>query len=143
MLNEMIQSIIAALTAEFGDGYGYRMEDDGQEPSGSCFFVRCLHSASDRFRRGKYFWQNSFCVQYFPATALVRRECNEAAERMLRCLERITDSGGVFQGTRMKWEVSDGILNFFVDYDFFVYRNMDEDMPFEIMESHIDGKEGD
>ena len=46
------------------------------------------------------------------------------AERMYECLEYVTIDGDSkpIKGIKMKHEVVDGVLHFFVNYDCFVYR---------------------
>ena len=48
------------------------------------------------------------------------------AERLLSCLEYIALEGDAVMGTRMHYEVLDGVLHFFVDYDMFVDRKPGE-----------------
>lgn len=48
------------------------------------------------------------------------------AERLLSCLEYIALEGDAVMGTRMHYEVLDGVLHFFVDYDMFVDRREGE-----------------
>ena len=45
------------------------------------------------------------------------------------------------RGTKMKYEVVDGVLNFFVNYDCFVYRR-EEQTAMEILETSTNVKEG-
>ena len=65
------------------------------------------------------------------------------AERMLQCLEYITIYGEdkPIMGTKMKYEVVDGVLNFFVNYDCFV-RKIEQQTPMESLQASTSVKEG-
>lgn len=146
MINSIIASISITLDAEFNkdksEDYEIHSEEIKQGLKEPCFFIQCLNPTTELFLGKRYFRQNQFCIQFFPATDKKQRECNEVAERMIWCLEYITVNGDLFRGTKMKHEVVDGILNFFVNYDCFVYR-VEENTPMGEMISHIDVKEGD
>ena len=123
MTNSIIEGISTALDAEFGQGYEIHMEEIKQGLTEPCFFIVTLNPTTEQFLGKRYFKTNSFCIQYFPQSDKKQRECNDVAERMNWCLEYITVSGDKCRGTQMHHEVIDGVLNFFVNYDFFVYKH--------------------
>lgn len=108
-----------------------------------CFFIQCLNPTHELFLGKRYLQTNQFCIQYFPATREKQKECNGVAERMSWRLEYITIYGEdkPTRGTKMKYEVVDGVLNFFVNYDCFVYRR-EEQTAMEILETSTNVKEG-
>ena len=122
MINSIIEEISVSLNEEFGDGYETHMEEIKQGLKEPCFFITCLNPTTELFLGKRYFRTNQFCIQYFPETNEKQRECNGVAERMLQCLEYITIYGEdkPIMGTKMKYEVVDGVLNFFVNYDCFL-----------------------
>ncbi len=124
MINAIIEAISVSLNEEFGENYKTHMEEIRQGLEEPCFFIACLNPASERFPGNRYFRTNQFCIQYFPESDEKQRECNEAADRMWQCLEYITAPSGdrPIRGTKMRYEVVDGVLNFFVNYDCFVYQ---------------------
>jgi len=123
MINSIIESISISLNAEFGDGYTIYTESVGQGLQEPCFFVSCINPSSRPFLGKRYFRENQFCLQYFPAdTDRAREECNAVAERLYTCLEYISVAGNLTRGTKMSYEVVDDVLNFFVNYDMFVYK---------------------
>lgn len=140
MINSIIEAISINLDAEFG--YETHMEKIKQDLVEPCFYISCLNPTIELFLGKRYFRQNQFVIQYFPESDNEQRECNSVAERLMWSLEYITLGGDLTRGTAMKYEVIDGILNFFVNYDCFVYR-MEENTPMEIMDSTTDVKEGD
>lgn len=140
MINSIIEAISITLDAEFG--YETHMEEIKQDLVEPCFYISCLNPTVELFLGKRYFRQTQFVIQYFPESDNEQRECNSVAERLMWSLEYITLDGDLTRGTAMKYEVIDGILNFFVNYDCFVYR-VEENTPMEVMESTTDVKEGD
>lgn len=127
MINKIIDAISISLNSEFGDGYEIYTESIEQGLQEPCFSVFCLNPTNDLFRNNKYFRNNQFCIQYFPSTAEPKAECNAVLERLYGCLELITvveneTTNSLTRGSRMKGEVIDGVLNFFVNYNMFVYK---------------------
>lgn len=123
MINSIIESISISLNAEFGDEYTTYTESVEQGLNEPCFFVFCINPTSRVFLGKRYFRENLFCIQYFPADKKrAKEECNAVAERLFSCLECLTANGDSVRGTKMKSEMVDGVLNFFVNYDMFVYK---------------------
>lgn len=141
MINSIIESISINLDAEFG--YETHMEEIKQGLTEPCFFISCLNPTTELFFGKRYFRTNQFCIQYFPESDdNVQRECNDVAERLVWTLEYITLDGDLIRGTAMKYEVVDGVLHFFVNYDCFIYR-IEEKTAMESMETDTKVKEGD
>ncbi len=122
MIVSIMEAMGMALEAEFGDGYKACMEEMPQDMQGGRFFIQCLNPANTRFRGRRYFRRSRFCVQYFPLSEQDRnRECHDVGERLFSCLEYLEVDESLIRGTKMEYEVADGKLRFFVNYDFFVY----------------------
>ncbi len=143
MINSIIEAISISLNEEFGDGYETHMEEIKQGLKEPCFFITCLNPTTELFLGKRYFRTNQFCIQYFPETNEKQRECNGVAERMWQCLEYITIYGEdkPIMGTKMKYEVVDGVLNFFVNYDCFI-RKIEQQTPMESLQASTNVKEG-
>ena len=132
MINFIIEAISRAIRDEFGDGYTNFMEEVKQDLREPCFFISCIHPENKLFLGKKYSRTNQFCIQYFPKRGKdERRECNETAGRLMMCLEYLQAGERILRGTKMNGEIVDGILNFFVNYDLFVYRKQN---PISAME---------
>lgn len=146
MINAIIEAISIALNAEFDEkDYGMDMEEIKQDLREPCFFITCLSPTNRLFFGKRYFLQNQFVIQYFPESEEeLQRECNAVAERMTWCLEYITaKNGDKLRGTKMRYQIIDGVLHFFVNYDCFVYRAEQKHEPMETLESDTDVKGGD
>jgi len=145
MINKIIDAISVSINSEFGDGYEIyteQLEQGLQEP---CFSILCLNPTNELFLNKRYFRTNQFGIQYFPSTEEKNSECNAVLERLYGCLEWITMkvdelTGDLTRGTKMKGEVVDGVLNFFVNYDMFVYKvEVNQDIM-EDLEVNADAK---
>ena len=136
MINSIIAAVSVALNAEFGNEYTIYTEEVKQGLEEPCFFIACINPTHRLFRGKRYFRANQFALQYFPAnTDRAREECNAVAERLYLCLEYISVAGDLTRGTQMHFEVIDGVLNFFVNYDMFVYKLEDTPVMAELSEN--------
>ena len=138
----MIESVSISLNAEFGDQYKIHREEKKQGFKEPCFFIQCLNPAEELFLGKRYFRQNQFCIQYFPEDVLHgNQECYAAAERLFSCLEYLEVGGDLVKGTKMRYEVVDGILHFFVNYNLFVYKVRESIPKMEeiFSETHVKG----
>lgn len=134
MINSIIKSMSIALNAEFGDAYKIYAEEVEQGLKEPCFCVFCLNPTNELFLGKRYFRTNQFCVQYFPSTNQKKEESNAVADRLYLCLELISVDGDLVRGSKMHYEMVDGVLNFFLNYDLFVYRKEQTD-PMETIET--------
>ncbi len=130
-IKKIISAVSKTLFEEFGEVYTIYAEEVKQGLSEPCFFISCINpgkrqmlsNSNSHFLANRYYRDNRFCIQYFPADKNNgRAESYEAAERLLNCLEEITADGDIIRGTDMNFEYTDGILSFFVSYNFFVYK---------------------
>jgi hypothetical protein len=125
MINSIIDAISMSVDAEFNTTpgtyqiYTESIEQGLEEP---CFSIMCLNPTSELYLGKKYFRTNQFNIQYFPSTDEPRNECNDVLEKLYDCLETITVMGDLTRGSKMNGEIVDGVLNFFVNYDMFVYK---------------------
>lgn len=122
MINKIIDGISISLNAEFGDDYKIYTESIEQGLKEPCFSILCINPTNELFRGKKYFRKNQFCIQYFPSSEEKYAECMDVFERMTDCLDVIKAGEDLQRGTSMHGEVVDQVLNFFVNYDMFVYK---------------------
>ncbi|MEG2050893.1 MAG: hypothetical protein RR012_01185 [Oscillospiraceae bacterium] len=127
MINKIIDAIALSLNAEFTDTHEIYTESIQQGLKEPCFFIFCLNPTSDLFLNKRYFRRNQFCIQYFPLGSDVNAECNAVLERLFNCLGAVTVDNSLVNGTKMHGEIVDGVLNFFVNYDLFVYKVTNDD----------------
>jgi hypothetical protein len=133
MINQIVEAVSLALNSEFGDGYKIYTEEVEQEMENPCFFVISSAPKKRIFRGRKYFRTNTFCIQYIPAAEDIQTECNRVIERLFSCLEYIRMDAALIRGKKMEPEVKDGVLYFFVNYDFFVYEKKEMEKMGEVL----------
>jgi hypothetical protein len=122
MINKIIDAISVSINSEFGDEYEVYTESTKQGLKEPCFSVFCLNPTNRLFMNKRYFRTNQFCIQYFPSSDEQKAECNSVLERLYDSLEIINMEGDLTKGTNMKSEFVDGVLNFFINYNMFMYR---------------------
>jgi len=135
MINEIIHAMSVAIDAEFNtgqtDAYEIYDKEITQLLEAPAFYIQSINSDTRLFFGRLYLTHNHFVVQYFPALADgYQEECNTVGEKLIWVLEWITCENDTrpICGTNMHFEVVDGVLNFFVDYEFFVLKSEQKDM---------------
>jgi hypothetical protein len=136
MINKIIDGICVAINSEFGDPYEIYTESIEQGLNEPCFSVLCLNPTINQFFGKRYFRTNQFCIHYFPSSIEKRSECQTVIERLIGALEYITIDGDQCRGTEMHFEVVDGVLSFFVNYDMYVYKDVPVETSMEDV-SHV------
>ncbi|WP_018752177.1 phage tail terminator family protein [Paenibacillus sanguinis] len=117
-VNTVRQAVIDALDRAFVsiEVNGEEVEQGFTEP---CFFVQLFpvahtHLLDRRFRRN-----HSFNVQYFDAR---NRDLHAMAEELYDVLYLINVEDDLIRGSNMSHEIIDGVLHFFIQYEFQILR---------------------
>lgn len=121
-IQELIDAIAETLFQEFGSDYEIYTEAVEQGLTEPCFLIRCLNPTKNRHLGQRYKRTNQFSIQYIPSTAEAYAECTSVLERLFECLQDVILSGKPVHGTELQGQVTDGILNFTVNYDGFVLK---------------------
>lgn len=126
MINSIVEGIAKALDSEFGGDYAVYTESVEQGLSEPCFFITLVNHTDTMYPGNRRFLENTFCIQYFPKDEQRgNEECFEVMNRLVSCLNWIEVEGDSVMGRKMNGELTDGVLNFFVNYDLFVYKAAD------------------
>lgn len=132
MILKIFEAIGLLLKKEFGEGYELYREEIKQDLQSPCFLITCLNPRQKPFRKNRYFRECQFCIQYFPFEEGNREECDQTAERLFFCLEYLPVETVFLCGTQMNYQVTDGVLHFFVNYNGFFEQKADLLMMEEI-----------
>lgn len=135
MMNAVISAISDALMQEFGEGCRVCTEPVNQEAEKPYFYAVCESSSISPAGRDKYSRSNRFCIHYHPREGEANWECGEAAERLIWRLGQLTIAGGAYRGTAMKFEIAEGALHFYVNYDCYVCRGEKQETAMETMKT--------
>lgn len=138
-IQNIIDAIAGALFQQFGSGYEIYTEKVEQGLVEPCFMIRCLNPTKNVYLGSVYKRTNQFVIQYIPSGADAIEECNGVMERLFECLEDVFLHGKPIHGTELHGEVTDGILNFTVNYDGFVLKQ-DEGDPMKHYKLSINAK---
>ena len=142
MLNEIIKGISMALNAAFGDGYEIYQNDVEQGLKEPCFLIAVLKPDISPLQKNRFMNRNPLDVHYFPTSGRNNAELFTVAGDLMECLEFITlPNGDVLHGTSMSYEVEDGVLHFFVNFNLTLSRPSEE-TPMETLDVDVEPKKG-
>lgn len=127
MINKIITGINIELEKEFGVGYQIYNESIEQGLEMPCFLITCLNPTNDYEFWVRYKRTNQFMIQYFPSTPDKHSECYDVLEKLYKCLEYIQIGASLVRGNKMSGEVTDGVLNFRINYDVFMKKELKQD----------------
>lgn len=143
MINKIIDGICEKLNESFGDGYEIYTELKNQGLKEPCFSVMCVNPISNQVIGNRYFRNNLFSILYFPASKEPKAETNVVLESLYLALETVTIKEtlpddtvkeSLVRGTNMRGELVDGVLNFLVNFNMFVYKVEDADLMEEVIQ---------
>lgn len=131
MINGIIGGIAKALLNEFGEDYHIYTEEIEQDFKEPCFFISSIRAAEKQVLNRRYKFSQSFVVQYFPKSKKnINEEMYSIAGRALdtlECIEQLgTDESTTLRGIERNYKIVDGVLNLFVDYNFYAYKEITE-----------------
>lgn len=127
MLNNVVDGIVAAINGGFGDTIPIHTEVTEQDFDDPCFFVRLSNSTFKQMIGNRYLWKNLCLVLYFPTPGGDRQaECNSVLESLLMLLEVIEFDGTKVRATDIVCQMEEGVLAMSINYDFFVYKAIQE-----------------
>ncbi|MBY9078304.1 hypothetical protein KIH86_17660 [Paenibacillus sp. HN-1] len=99
-----------------------------------CFFVRLLEAEQSREVNLRYRRVHSFDIHYFPTDSpAMNEEMQTIAERLYDVMEYVSSAAGGCRGTGMRHETQDGVLHFFVQYNFHVFRELTAEVKMQRM----------
>ena len=118
MLNEIIKGVSMKLNATFGNRYKAYENDVKQGLKPPCFFIGVLKPGLSPLVGRRYLSTNPLDVRFIPADSGRNIEMFNIAAELLEALEYITlPDGDMLRGTGMNYEVVDGVLHFFINYN--------------------------
>ena len=141
MLNEIIEGMTRNLHDTFGDGYNIERDGGEQGINRPCFFLAVLKLERKSMIGRRFLLRNAFDVQYYPTVPGKNGEIFTVADQLLEALTFITlPNGDLLHGTGMTYEVTDGTLHFFVQYNLPVLH-LGEKTKMEILQVEVEAAE--
>lgn len=120
MNKEVVLGIVEALDTAFG--YPVHIDGVEQELTQPCFLVGKVQGEQKKEIGNRYKNNNFFDIKYLTETEKPMMELLGVEEKLYDCLEYIEINGSPTKGTDMKGSVIDGVLHFFVNYNFHVFK---------------------
>lgn len=134
MGNDLITGVMTRLRDTFGEDTTVYFDEVKQELNEPCFFVRTLEVSQELVVRNRYRRIYHLDIEYHPEDRQqTAREIADVANAMLMAMEYIHIGENLTRGTNIRYEVQDKVLHFFVDYDFFVFKVLEEEEYMETL----------
>ncbi len=145
MINKILTAISQKLDSVFGSDYEIHVNKLKQGFKEPCFFILMLQGNQKQEIDTLYFREQLFDIHYYPQSKNgIVREINEVANTLLIALEYIETDEGIIAGTKMKYELQDDVLHFFVNYNIHVRKQEEKDPYMEelkiLRRSNTNGK---
>lgn len=135
MTQDIINGIALKLSQAFGSEYRVHTETVEQGFKAPCFSIQHLLTINEPKIPVRYLRRHSFDVHYFPKERIhANKEMHLIARQLFLELEYILVLDNLVKASKMTYEIQEGHLHFFVDYNVFVKKQDDEA---ELMETLI------
>ena len=135
-INDVRQAVRAALETAF-PGIGVYDQGSGPEPAPPYFLVNMLEPTHTQELGRRYWRVHPFDVKYVALNGDMADLCGKA-EQLTDVLQSITISGRAARGTGMRFQIAEGALHFFVNYNFHVWAAR----PDEPFMANVEVREG-
>lgn len=133
MIKAIRYGITTALHAMFGDEYNIYIDKLEQGYENPCFFVSLVDWYSDELIMGREKVHTQFNVTFFPRNEdEPTDECYEMIPKLRECLRMIElENGDLHRGIDMDAKVADGLVQFYVTYNFETIEQQESDNSME------------
>lgn len=125
----MINKILNAIVNKLGSlNLPIYVEEVSQDLKESCFLILPLTSSIKKVIGNRYRSNHSFEVYYYPPQKDANVSMNNIGQQLFELLEYIQTEEGLLRGTDMHLKKANGVLHFFVSYNFFSYGDIQNEM---------------
>ncbi|MDU1348272.1 DUF6838 family protein [uncultured Clostridium sp.] len=140
-INDLRIGINHALDKEFPNIniYGEEIKQGFEEP---CFFIKILSSAQDKELSRRYNKNVYFDIHYFSDKDNINNDCNDMADKFYEALEYVPIGKKLYKASNMTHETIDGVLHFFLQFNYKVIKEMEEASKMQILEREVGLKNG-
>ncbi len=135
MINNVINGIAGALHETFGDDYTIYTESIKQGFKEPCFSIITLEPTSEQAIAAHYLREYPFNIMYFPKDENhAKSEMYHMVERLFLAIEYINVLDNLRRASKMRYEIVDGVLHFFVTYSMYVKRFTEPEPTMETLD---------
>lgn len=133
MINKIIDAITIKLHEIFGEEYEIYQNNIEQGLKEPCFLITLIDSAKENLLNIRSKRLLPFDILFFPNGG--KSQCHEVSDTLMNELDMIKClDGELFSGTGMRSEVIDGVLHFFVNFNYIAMAESEELDPMETLE---------
>jgi hypothetical protein len=121
--NDLRHAVHTALAAAFPD---IPIMEEAGAPAPPCFLVRLISPEHRHVLGRRYLRIHPFDIQFFAAEPQAE-QMYAMAEQLTEVLQHIEAGGRQVRGAKMRFEIVDDVLHFFVEYSFHVWAPKADD----------------
>lgn len=122
-INDVVKAIAIKLHQSFGDSYTIYTESIQQGFQEPCFFIALLEPDIKQIIGNRYHKTLPFDIHYFGHS---NNDAYNTADKLMTNMEYIKClNGDLLRGTRMRTNLVDGVMHFFINYNMFVLKETD------------------
>ena len=138
MISTVINGISGALYETFGDKYTIYKESIKQGFNEPCFLINALEPTNEHSIDAYYLRVWPFDIMYFPEDENnAKSEMHHMAEALFLALEYINVLDNLRRASKMRYEIVDGVLHFFVTYSMYVKRITDAEPTMDSLDYQV------
>lgn len=143
MITDIIHGMAAKLHQDYGDTYAIYTENIPQGFKEPCFSIQHIQSDTAAKLPNRHLRRNAFDVHFFPKPgADEKAQMYRMAECLFLSLEYINVLDNLVRGSKMRYEIVDGVLHFFINYDLYIKVTASDDgIPMDNLTSNINVEE--
>lgn len=130
-------AVIQALQAAFPD-MPVHGEEPGETPNSPYLYVRLPEATHTQEMGRRFRREHSVAVRYVPSGNLPNEDMYTMAEQLTAELQQVGLSGQPLTGRSIRFEMAEGVLSFYVTYQFMVTAQMPEDPAMQTLD-HMEG----
>lgn len=119
----IIEGIAKKLNLNFGSDHAIYDEDVPQGFTEPCFSIVHIRTETIAKLPPRYMKRSAFDIHFFPKPdgdewTHKKKQMYFMARNLTLCLEYINVLDNLLRGSKMRYEIVDGVLHFFVNYDY-------------------------
>ena len=129
MVNKFLDAITIALYNKFGDLYTFYIEEVEQNFDKPCCIVGTLNPLIRSVSSTRYYRTIPIVIHFFTEkenTIDAKKDNHNKAEGLIEALEYLKLDNLLFRGENMEYEIVDGVLQFFITYNFYTTTEIEQ-----------------
>ena len=138
----MVTDLIDAISTKLYDEYGITIyvNDVKQGLRTPCFLISIIQPSIISVIPPRQLVRNPIVVQYVSDSHKSKKELIDLGFELSQLLEYVTTvNGDLLRGTNRAYEIAEDILNFYIDYDFYI-KTVDEAEKMNELDSEVNIK---